>query len=304
MPSSIQLRKVTLYLLLPALLCFAFAALVAHRNYSAAHTLLEADPPSPLLLYPQRTGVAGLRAVAFTSRDKLTLSGWYVPSRNGAAVVVTTGTNSDRTRMLPELRVLADAGFGVLVFDWPGLGQSAGAINWGSQARNALTAAIDWLSVQPDVDPGRIGGLGFSIGGFVMTQVTASDQRLRAIVLEAAPPSFDDYIQLHFTHWGKLSEWSARCAFRGSGLLDTAHAPAKLIFAISPRPLLILVGSLDSEVAAALAGKLYAAARDPKFFWLVEGASHGGYVEAAGAEFSRRVTGFFAQGLKKPTQGL
>ncbi len=130
--------------------------------------------------------------------------------------------------------------------------------------------------------------------------VAAQDPRLRAVVLEAPPPNFEDYTHLHYTHWGVLSEWPARWAIRDSGLLDTATAPSNLIAGIAPRPVLILVGSEDREVSTALATKLYDAARNPKTIWIVQGAGHGGYVGIAATEFSQRVTDFFAQGLRSP----
>jgi pimeloyl-ACP methyl ester carboxylesterase len=134
----------------------------------------------------------------------------------------------------------------------------------------------------------------------MMTQVAAQDPRLRAVVLEAPPPSFDDYIRLHCTRWGILSEWPARWAIRDSGLLDTAVEPVKLIDKIAPRPVLILAGSLDHDVSAALVTKLYDAARDPKALWIVDGAQHGGYIDVAAAEYARRLTDFFAKGLRSP----
>jgi dipeptidyl aminopeptidase/acylaminoacyl peptidase len=297
---SVKGRRCAALLTLAVFVGASAATLIAIRNYHAMRSLLEADPPSALLASPERTGIAGLKPVSFTSRDGLKLSAWYASPTNGAMVIVTHGTNGDRNTMLPELRVLTGAGYGVLAFDWPGLGNSEGTIRWDGQARRALTAAIDWLSAQSEVDSRRIGGLGFSIGGFMMTQVAAQDPRLRAVVLEAPPPSFDDYIHLHCTRWGILSDWPARWAIRDSGLLDTAVEPVKLIDKIAPRPVLILAGSLDHEVSAALVTKLYDAARAPKTLWIVDGAQHGGYIDVAAAEYARRLTDFFAKGLRSP----
>jgi uncharacterized protein len=276
----------------------AMAGLIALRSYRAALAgLFQVDPPSPLLRRPADTGIAGLTNVSFTMAGGLKLGAWYAPSRNGAAVLVTHGTNSDRSTMLPELRVLADAGYGVLAFDWPGLGESQGQVRWDGQARSALVAALDWLSAQPGVDPTRIGGLGFSIGAFVMAQVAASDQRLRAVVLEAPPPDFRDYTRINRSRWGILSQWSALWALRGTGILDPDFAPVRLVHRISPRPLLLLVGSQDTEVPTVLVTKVFNAAGEPKALWVVPGASHGGYVQAGASEYTRRIAAFFADGL-------
>jgi dipeptidyl aminopeptidase/acylaminoacyl peptidase len=277
--------------------CLGLASLTAERSYRAARSQLGADPPSPLLKHPESVGLAGLQAISFISRDGLHIAGWYVPSKNRAAVIITHGTNSDRATMLPEIRLLAEAGFGVLAFDWPGLGESEGTILWGAAARGALTAAIDWVAARADADPDRIGGLGFSIGGFVMTQVAASDRRLRAMTLESAPSSFDAYVEIHFAKWGFLSEWSARRALRGSDLLSIDASPIRLIADVSPRPLLIIGESDDPEIPASMTRALYAAAREPKSLWLIRGSQHGGYAQAAGAEYGRRLRSFFAQNL-------
>lgn len=273
------------------------AAVVAMRNYRSMHSLLEADPPSPLLRFPHRTAIAGLESVSFSMSGGIRLAAWYAATRNGAAVVLAHGTNSDRSTLLAEMRMLADAGYGVLAFDWPGLGESGGEVRWDGQARGALSAAIDWLSAQPGVDPRRIGGLGYSIGGFVMVQVAARDPRLRAVVLEAPLPDLDDYIRLHHGRWGILSQWPAHWAIRGSGMLDPALKPLKVVEKISPRPVLMLAGSLDKEVPPVLVTMLFRAAREPKGLWIVEGAQHGGYGSVAADEYTRRVLKFFSDGL-------
>jgi dienelactone hydrolase len=299
MSSSSSWRRVGLVGV--ALLVVGIAAAVgriASRNYHAAHSLLEADPPSPLLAAPQRTGLHNLSGVSFPMRNAdLTLAGWYIPPTNGATVLIAHGTNSDRSTMLPEMRLLSAAGFGVLALEWPGLGGSPGVIRWDDQARDALRAAIDWLVGQPGVSPDRIGGLGFSIGGYMMTQVAATDPRLRAIAIEASPPNFEDYLQVHHSRWGILSLLPARRALRTSGLFDSGVAAGRLVARIAPRPILFLAGTRDGEVPQALVRKLYCAAGEPKSLWVVDGADHGNYAAVAGEAYARRLTDFFGQAL-------
>jgi uncharacterized protein len=279
------------------IVCVGVAAVIAERSYRGARSELEADPPSPLLQDPRSAGVADLRPVSFVSADGLHIAGWYVPSKNRAAIIVTHGTNSDRSTMMSEIRLLAEAGFGVLAFDWPGLGESEGTILWGAAARNALGAAIGWVAARKDVDRDRIGGLGFSMGGFVLAQVAASDRRLRAIVLESAPSSFESFLDVHFSKWLFLSKWPARWAWRESDLLSADRSPERLIGAISPRPLLIIGQSNDPEIPASMQRALYAAAREPKTLWLMEGDEHGGFAQIAGPEYGRRLRAFFADNL-------
>jgi dipeptidyl aminopeptidase/acylaminoacyl peptidase len=290
-------RRVVVAMIAAFLAAIGAAAYVTRSSYRYMHSMLEADPASPMLASPRLTGIDDLAAINFTSRDGLRLAAWYVPSRNGAAVVVTHGTNSDRSTMLDEVRLLAEAGFGVLAFDWPGLGQSEGEVHWDGQARRALLAAVDWLSLRPDVDARRIGGLGFSMGGVVLAQVAAEDGRLHAVVLEAPAPSFVDYIDVHTRKWWGLTAWVGRLALRDSGLLDSSFEPVRLISRIAPRPVMILAGTQDTEIPRQLVIKLFEAAREPKSLWVVEGAGHGGYASVAAAEYRRRLTDFYTANL-------
>ena len=46
---------------------------------------------------------------------------------------------------------------------------------WGGE--RDIFAALDFLEDRPDVDPNRIGGLGLSVGGELMLQAAAEDER-------------------------------------------------------------------------------------------------------------------------------
>jgi dipeptidyl aminopeptidase/acylaminoacyl peptidase len=280
--------------------CAIFVGYISVRNYRWARSLIEADPPSPLLKRPGAAGIANIQVVSFVSRSGLHIGAWYVPSTNRAAVIVAHGTNGDRTSMLDEIRLLSAAGFGVLAFDWPGLGESEGRILWGSEARDALSSAIDWISVKTDVDSNRIGGLGFSMGGFMLTQVAARDHRLRAIALDSAPGDFETYISLHFSRWGPLSSWPARWALRGSDLFAIDGSAVRLIGEISPRPILIIGQSDDFEIPLVMTRRLFDSAREPKTLWIIAGSEHGHFLEAAGAEYGRRLRAFFTDNLLDP----
>ena len=66
--------------------------------------------------------------VTFTTADGLRLRGWYVPSKNGAAVISFPGRKGTQK----PARMLARHGYGVLLFDRRGEGESEGDPNaWG-----------------------------------------------------------------------------------------------------------------------------------------------------------------------------
>ena len=67
--------------------------------------------------------------VSFPASDGVHLAGWYVRSRNGAAIVVVHGGGGDRQGTIRHARMLADAGYGVLLYDARGRGESGGHEN-------------------------------------------------------------------------------------------------------------------------------------------------------------------------------
>ena len=83
--------------------------------------------------------------------------------------------------------MLARHGYGVLLFDRRGEGESEGEPNsWGWGGDKDVKAAIDYLQRRPDVDPDRIGGIGLSVGGEMMLETAAETDELAAVVSEGA----------------------------------------------------------------------------------------------------------------------
>ncbi len=269
---------------------------IALSNYVGERADFERTPPSEISRHPERAGIAGLAEIRFAAAGEPSTAGWYAPSRNRAAVILVHGTQADRSSLLNETQVLAEAGFGVLALDLPGQGASEGKSQWGVPERHAISAALDWLSQRAEVDPGRIGGFGLSMGAYVLTQTAALDHRLRAVVLAASPNDVVEQLRLISNRWSLVSQLPAYWALRNSGMpLDLR--PKDVIGSITPRAVLILGGDRDAAVPEYMARQLFASAGDPKELWIVPGAHHGDYARAAPREYRSRLIDFFRRNL-------
>jgi hypothetical protein len=245
------------------------------------------------------------RPVAFTATDGLRLRGWYVPSRNGAAVIVFPGRREAAVR---HGRMLARHGYGVLLFDRRGEGKSDGDGNlFGWEGDKDLLAAIAFLGRRPDVQPGYIGGLGLSVGGETLLQAAAETRDLRAVVAEGAgtrsvreamhEPGAGRWLPV-----GGAAFWimatSATAVFSN-------HAPPPdlldVVRRIGRRPLFFIHEADSTTAGEDLNPRYFAAARGPKELWRVDGAGHTGGLSAQPAAYERRVVGFFDRTLLRGT---
>jgi uncharacterized protein len=238
-------------------------------------------------------GVPGIRAVRFPTFTGDSLAGWYVPPRHGATVILLHGTGADRSSMLPELRLLARAGIGVLAYDSPGHGLSDGVVEWGEAERNAVSQAATWVLQQPGVDATKLGAAGFSYGGYILCEAAAWDQRLRRVALLATPTDGEDVAYHAYRRWSPAAGWFALQVDRLLGFEPDTTSAAARVSRIAPRPLLLVAGDRDDVVPLPMMRALYDRARSPKALLVVHTAGHGRYLEAEPERYARTLVAFF-----------
>jgi dipeptidyl aminopeptidase/acylaminoacyl peptidase len=270
---------------------------IALSNYLGERSDFTRWPRSEASKHPDQVGIPGLREVIFSAPGQPRLAGWYVPSRNRAAVILVHGTGADRAALVAETRILADAGFGALAIDLPGQGASEGHTLWGVKERQAISSAVDWLSGREEVDATRVGGFGFSMGAYVLTQAAVLDKRLRAVTLAASPTDVVEQTWVTSARWGLVSQLPQYWALRASGM-PLEMLPKDVIGRIAPRAIFIINGELDKNVPPYMARQLAAAAAgDSTELWMIPKAHHGDYSQIVPKEYGERLVLFFRREL-------
>ena len=234
--------------------------------------------------------------VSIVAADGVRLAAWYVPSTNGAAVVLLGGATNTRSDEIDHAAVLARHGYGVLLLDARGHGESGGdAMLWGWFGETDVRAAVDHLARRADVTEGRIGAVGMSMGAEEAIGAAGTDSRIRAVVAEGA------------TARGALDEgaptagmggWFARyidwTTAHAADLMTSADRPASLrasIITAAPRPVMIIAaGTQPPETEAAAA--FQDAAPDSVELWVVPDAGHTTAYDVRPAEWETRVIAF------------
>jgi cephalosporin-C deacetylase-like acetyl esterase len=123
--------------------------------------------------------------------------------------------------MLPFAEFLRRSGFSVLTFNSRARATSGGEyVTLGALEQKDLISIVDFAAHRPEVDPGRIGVLGISLGG-------------------ATAASFQHFIHLRATPFAPITVWIA--GHRAGIDMDRVR-PVDVIGQISPRPILSIHG--------------------------------------------------------------
>jgi uncharacterized protein len=195
--------------------------------------------------------------VHFSASDGTPLSGWYVPSLNGGAVVVVPGAGSNRVSVIAQGAVLAQHGYGVLLMDNRGHGASGGsAMDFGWWGERDLSGAVTYLESRPDVHDGRVAILGESMGGEEAIGAIGRDPRVRAVIAEGVTGrTFADTARLGSGLASLISRADSWISYSTAGLLSRAPQPEPLGTSLrqsAPRPVLIIAGQDEIHSARLL----------------------------------------------------
>jgi len=237
--------------------------------------------------------------VTFETPQGLTISGWYIPSENGAAVVTVHGSGSTRVKTMDESLVLARNGYGVLMIDVEGFGESEGKANgFGWVGARDVHAAVDYLRDERGIDDEKIGGLGLSMGGEVMIQAAGESTGLQAIVAEGATARTSDDLGEMPGANGIISSSIHVTVGLTLRLLTGEPTPPPLkemVAQIGPRPVLLIAANIGEETTLS---RMYQEVGGPSFqVWEIPEGDHVGAYDNHAEEYEKRVIAFLDEAL-------
>jgi len=276
------------------------AAVVA---WIAAPSIMATNVPTiEIGATPASRGLA-YESPTLTTLDGIRLAAWYLPGENRAAVVLLHGAGSTRSNVLDEATVLAAHGFGVLLVDARGHGDSGGrAMDFGWYGDRDIEAATRFLAGRADVDRGRIAVMGMSMGAEEALGASGTNSLIKAVVAEGATArSAADKAWLSDVYgWrGVVQEQIERVQGFVTDALTSASAPISNRRAVelsaTTRYLIIAAGTVEDEIHAA--EHVAAAAPDRVETWTVPGSGHTAGLRTAPQEWERRVITFLTSAL-------
>ena len=219
----------------------------------------------------------GAEDVFLKASDGIKLHAWWI-AKPGVrlATLHLHGNAGNITHRDLSASTITAAGSSVLLLDYRGYGKSEGKPSEQGVYRDG-DAAYDWL-VSKGYKPEQIILHGESLGTAVAAEL-ASRKKCAAVILEAP-----------FT--------SARAVahkvlpFIGPLLVSGFDTKARM--GQINAPVFVIHGDRDEVIAYEFGKEVFAAAREPKRFWTISGATHNDLHIVGRLEFPRRLADFYS----------
>ncbi len=249
-------------------------------------------------ILPARTESGGLPSgyqdVTIHTDDGVDLKAWYLPPENGVVIIILHGAGGSRANMLPYGEMLARHGYGALILDQRGHGESQGKTNrLGWQGTSDVTAAVTYLQGLSEVS--QIGGLGSSMGAESLLGASSVNPAVEAIIADGASRRcLEEYLALE-SNRPLVHSFTVRLMYATVQVVSGEQPPIPVLEAIQKAPntrfLFIAAGNGQQEVAF---NQLFVyAVKDRASLWVVPGVDHTGAFSQYPEEYERRVVDFF-----------
>ena len=273
----------------------AVAGILAVGSLLSAPVQRTVGPPPPELR---------VESVSFPSGSGAEISAWFgKPRPEGPVVVLSHGVRGARDQLADRALLLRKAGYGILLYDAQGHGESSGDFTtFGYLESRDARAAVSFVR---DREPkSSIGFIGPSLAG--ASALLGSDSLpVDALVLEAVYPTLaravENRIEIRLGSFlakplASLLLWQVEPRL---GFDPYALNPIDMI-GKACAPILIIAGAEDRHTTISESKALFEAAPEPKELWVVEGAAHQSFYKFAGTEYEARLLEFLGRFLKTP----
>ncbi len=311
---------------LPLAVFFLLVGLHYYLRWMYLEFVIRIFQEKPLFIVPRGQPVDSAEDVQIPTTHNLTLRGCYIKTRAAqrrGVILFGLEFGSNRWSCVPYCEGLLENGYDVFAFESRGQGDSPcqpgyEPLQWVTNHEVAdFRAAIAYLKSRPDADPRGIGFFGISKGAAAGILAAEKDPWVRCFITDGVFASYTTmvpYMKKWFTIYNNRYLLQGLIPLWYYGLIGKVglHRIARSrhcrfphlepsMARISPRPVLMIHGGGDTYIKPDMAERLYCYARQPKQFWMVEGAKHNQALHLFRAEYQKRVLEFFNETIPPPT---
>lgn len=242
-----------------------------------------------------------LEPVSIPHPDGLTLAGWLAPSQNGKTLILQHGYAANSVDTLPLAQLLTAHGYGVLLFDFHGHGNSDPAqVTLGLSETDDTKAAVRFLKAHPQTQADQLGILGVSMGGATAIMASAEIPEIEIVIADSTFAALRNEIAVGIEvktplPGQPLDQVFIALAQWQTGILLNQIRPVDAIGNLQPRPVLIIQGLQDERVYPYNGDDLFAAAQEPKQLWQAPVGAHSQLFQADSEAYAQVLLAFLRE---------
>jgi dienelactone hydrolase len=189
-------------------------------------------------------------------------------------VVMCVGLDSTKEEMDVYEDIFLARGMATLSFDGPGQGEAEYDIPIRGDYEVAVKAVADYITTRRDLDAGRIGLWGVSLGGYYSARAAAFEKRVKACISLSGPYSWVDT----FDGRNELSREAFRVRSHSRSMEEAREAAKTLTLEGVAKnitcPIFVVGGELDNLTPPHNAKRIAAEVSGPCDLLIVKGGNH------------------------------
>ena len=189
-------------------------------------------------------------------------------------VVMCVGLDSTKEEMDGYENIFLARGMATLSFDGPGQGEAEYDIPIRGDYEVAVAAVVDYIGTRADLDAGRIGLWGVSLGGYYAARAAAFEKRVKACISLSGPYNWVDT----FDGRNELSREAFRVRSHSKTMAEAREAAKKLTLEGVAKhitcPIFVVGGELDKLTPPHNAQRIAAEVDGPCELLIVKGGNH------------------------------
>ncbi len=234
------------------------------------------QPSSGMDVRPEQLGLDAEELYLRTD-DGVRVHAFWLPAPGAdRAILFLHGNAGNASHRLPNAGELVRLRAHVLLLDYRGYGKSQGSPSQAGVYSDAR-AGLEHIAQARALPPERTILFGRSLGAAVAVDL-AQDQPLAGVILESA--------------WSSLADVAGHALWLPVGRLLGGMFDSAAKISRVRAPLLFFHGDRDRTVPIELGRRLYAAAPDPKAFWVIRAAGHNDTTLIGGRAYFERFQRF------------
>ncbi|HEY9883347.1 MAG TPA: alpha/beta fold hydrolase [Thermosynechococcaceae cyanobacterium] len=254
----------------------------------------------PVLAHPAILDQYGAQAefFTFTTRDRLKISGWFIPAKTPTTqtLILLHSRGGTRQDTLEFGLPLWQAGSNVVMIDLRGHGTSEGKyFTFGYHEWQDVSGLLDYLESRADGTATEVTLLGISAGGAVAIAAAAQDHRIDRLITIATFADLDSTIRAQVPWLPEF--WRVRAIAQAEQLGHFSVRETSPLSAIRRvrSPVLIVHPADDRYIPLENGKQLFAAASSPKAFYVIAGATHETMLRQESEALQTRILAFMSQ---------